>query len=242
MPTPEFGGVSPEENAEERGCCVFALDTSGSMGADLPNGRPIDQLNAGIREFVREIRELDSVRHRLEVVIVEFNSSVQTVLEPTLGINLGEIPDLRARGTTKLVDGALEAIRIAKQRRQSYVDAGLASRRSWVIMITDGGPDPDQDVASLQREIEASEQRLASVRDDVEGFIFLPIGVESADMEFLEKIAMRNSELRPRLMSSTKFSEFFRWVTELFAKAAATPPGEKFYAPTDDRWKQGIDL
>lgn len=217
------------QNLEEKSCCVFVVDTSGSM-----SDGPINQLNAGLGQFAEEIRTWDLVRHRLEVVIVEFNSSVQTVLEPTLGINLASVPTLTAGGSTKLVDGTLKGIEIAKARTAWYDETGQPRKRPWVILITDGGPDGDQDVSLLEREIREGES--------TKSFVFLPIGVDGADMAFLERIAMHNHDLRPRLMSATKFSEFFRWVSELFSKVMQSKKGEKFAPPTSDSWQHGIDL
>lgn len=225
------------ENLEEKSCCVFVVDTSGSMGADAlgsASNRPIEQLNAGLQQFVEEIRNWDLVRHRLEVVVVEFNSSVRTVLEPTLGINLPDFQPLSATGSTKLVDGVLRGIEIAKVRTAWYDETGQPRKRPWVILITDGGPDSDQDVARLEREIREGESS--------KSFVFLPIGVDGARMEFLEQIAMKNHDLRPRLMSNTKFSEFFRWVSELFSKVMQSKKGEKFAPPQAASWQHGIDL
>lgn len=230
----EFQGESPV-TVEQKCCCVFAVDTSVSM-----LGARIEQLNKGLAEFAKEIRDWDVVRHKLEVVVVEFNSSVRTVLEPTLGIQLGAIPTLSAGGTTKLVDGAMEAIRIATERRQWYVETGQPSKRSWVILITDGAPDEDQDVQSLKSRIAESEQAIA--RGD-EGFIFLPVGVDGANMSFLNHIAMLNKDLRPRELSITKFSEFFVWVTQLFAQAMATPTGQKYTPPPSDSFdSDGVSI
>lgn len=217
------------QNLEEKSCCVFVVDTSGSM-----SGGPIAQLNNGLREFAKEISTWDLVRHRLEVVIVEFNSSVRTVLEPTLGINLAEVPTLIARDSTKLVDGTLRGIEIAKARTAWYDETGQPRKRPWVILITDGGPDSDQDISLLEREIREGES--------TKSFVFLPIGVDGADMAFLERIAMQNHDLRPRLMSATKFSEFFQWVSELFSKVMQSKKGEKFAPPASESWQHGIDL
>ena len=224
----EFRGEEAQ-NLEEKSCCVFVVDTSGSMG-----GAPIAQLNHGLEQFAEEIRTWDLVRHRLEVVIVEFNSTVQTILEPTLGINLASVPQLVARGSTKLVDGTLKGIEIAKARTAWYDETGQPRKRPWVILITDGGPDLDQDISLLEREIREGES--------TKSFVFLPIGVDGADMAFLERVAMQNHDLRPRSMSATKFSEFFRWVSELFSKVMQSKKGEKFAPPTSESWQHGIDL
>jgi uncharacterized protein YegL len=226
MAAREFKGEEPE-NLEEKCCCVLVVDTSVSM-----EGTPIDQLNAGLKAFADEIRELKHLRHRLEVAIVEFNSAVRTVLEPTLGINLA-MPTLSTAGSTKLVDGAFEAIQFARGRTRWYDDTGQPRKRPWIILITDGRPDSGQDIARLKREIEAAEA--------AKEFIFLPIGVDGADMDFLKMISMKNSELQPKHISSTKFSEFFRWVSDLMGKVVDSRPGEKLLLPKEE-FSQGVEV
>jgi uncharacterized protein YegL len=228
----DFRGEEPV-NVEEKACCVFVVDTSGSMTFEVGGRLPIDQLNNGLQSFAQDIRTMDDVRHRLEVVIVEFNSSVRTVLDPTLGIHL-VIPTLSAHGSTKLVDGALEGIAIAKARTKWYDDTGQPRKRPWVILITDGGPDEDQDISQLVKEIAAGEAS--------KSFIFLPIGVDGANMTMLDSIAMGNHELRPRLMSSAKFSEFFRWVSDLMGKVIDSRKDQKLFLPSRDSWEKGVDL
>lgn len=223
----DFKGEEPQ-NLEEKACCVFVVDTSGSM-----EGMPINQLNQGLQAFAAEIREMREVRHRLEVTLIEFNSSHRTLVDPTLGIDL-VIPTLSTTGSTKLVDGVLAAIDAARARHKWYADTGQPSKRPWIILITDGLPDGDQNVGNLRTAIEKAEQS--------KEFIFLPIGVDGADMNFLNSICMKNPELKPRHMSSAKFSEFFRWVSDLMSKVVGSRPGQRLTLPKPDNWTGGVEI
>ena len=54
-------------NPEPRCPCLLLLDTSGSM-----NGRPIDELNAGLRVFKEELSSDSMAMQRVEVAVMTF--------------------------------------------------------------------------------------------------------------------------------------------------------------------------
>ncbi|MEY3851901.1 MAG: hypothetical protein RI910_881, partial [Verrucomicrobiota bacterium] len=68
------------QNYSQKCCVALVLDTSLSM-----TGSSIDQLNAGIRSFLKEI-EADNANlgQKLELGIVTFDSKVRRVSEPKL--------------------------------------------------------------------------------------------------------------------------------------------------------------
>jgi uncharacterized protein YegL len=223
----DFQGESPK-NLEEKSCCVFVLDTSGSM-----TGTKIQQLNDGLQRFRHEILQMPEVRQRLEIAIVTFNSDVQIILKPTLAVSL-EIPHLSANGTTRLVDGVREGMNWARERTKWYDDTGQPRKRPWVILITDGYPDEGQDIRRLKRELEQAE--------DNKEMSFLPIGVEEADMNLLRFLSMGNPHLSARKMEGLKFSEFFKWVSELMSGVVNASPGKRLIPPKADEWAQGVEI
>lgn len=128
-------------NAEQKCLCVLCLDTSGSM-----SGEPIEALNEGLKTFANEIK-LDSVaRKRLEVSIITFDSNVNVAQEPEL-VDFFTMPTLEAGGSTKLVDGVRAAIRKIEERKRFYKQYGINYYRPFIILMTDGEPDSDQDLA-----------------------------------------------------------------------------------------------
>jgi uncharacterized protein YegL len=223
----DFQGESPK-NLEEKSCCVFVLDTSGSM-----TGTKIQQLNDGLQRFRHEILQMPEVRQRLEIAIVTFNSDVQIILKPTLAVSL-EIPHLSANGTTRLVDGVREGMNWARERTKWYDDTGQPRKRPWVILITDGYPDEGQDIRGLKRELQQAEEN--------KEMSFLPIGVEAADMKLLRFLSMGNPHLGARKMEGLKFSEFFKWVSELMSGVVNASPGKRLIPPKADEWTQGVEI
>jgi uncharacterized protein YegL len=197
-------------NYEQKCLCVLVLDVSGSM-----RGTPIEELNRGLQEFYKEIADDDSTSQKLEVSLITFNHIVKTVQEPALVENF-TMPTLKAEGSTALVNAVNEAIDKVAARKQWYKDSGQNYYRPWIILITDGEPDDDQDVNGLASRIKAD---TAAKR-----YAFLPIGVDGANMSMLDKI---KGDIPPMHLSGAKFSQFFKWLSASMGTVVNHEEGEK---------------
>ena len=208
----DFTAESPE-NFEQKCLCVLTLDVSGSMA-----GNPISQLNAGLMTFHKEIRDGDDevLRDRLEISIIEFGSKVKCIQEPALADNFN-MPKLSVKGTTKMVEGVRAAIEKVEARKEWYKSTEQPYYRPWIILITDGAPDDDQDVVALAEEI----QRGGTEKK----FVFLAVGVKGADMKVLSKIAQPG--MPPTKLQGFKFSDFFRWLSNSMGTITSRQKGEK---------------
>ncbi len=214
-------------NYEQKCLCVLVLDTSGSMlevtGGDIrQTGRQemidgklyniveggttkMDGLNAGLKQFYDDIYNDDISSQRIEVAIVTFNSRVETIQQPALVENF-RMPTLRAGGETALVDAMMVATNLVESRKQWYKSTGQPYYRPWIILMTDGEPDQNQDVVALTSKIKSD---TANKR-----YIFLPIGVDNANMEFLKTIEGEGNGYVPAMnLSAAKFSSFFKWLS-----------------------------
>lgn len=228
----EFSAESPE-NYEQKSICCFAVDVSGSMSSSPSgsmSGSPIDQLNQGLQEFHREIAENSTLANRLEVAVVEFSDSVDTKVQPALADSF-TMPHLTTKGSTKLVDGVREAINLVESRKNWYKQTGQPHLRPWVILITDGAPDGDQDVNGLAQEIQSGANS--------KKFVFLAIGVQGANMSVLNQIS--SSDIPPMALQGLKFSEFFHWVSASMAIVASSKDGDKVDLP-DATWTKGFKI
>jgi uncharacterized protein YegL len=223
----EFTAESPE-NYEQKTICCFVLDVSGSM-----DGRPIEELNQGLQEFYQDISGNSVTANRLEVAVVKFSSSVETIIQPSL-VDGFTMPVLSADGSTKLVDGVREAIALVESRKEWYKQTGQPHLRPWIILITDGAPDPKQDLEGLAQEIKI---KTSNDKEHGKKFVFLAIGVEKANMQMLKQIS--NPEMRPAKLQGLKFSEFFRWLSASMASIAGSADGDKVDFPSSDDWMQG---
>ena len=198
-----FGGKTTEDNAEDRCLCVLVLDTSFSM-----NGDPINKLNNGLINFGEYLKKKNSTRYSVEVCIVSFNSTVNCVQEPALVDNLTNTSSfpLKAKGSTKLVDGVRLAIKKVDERKKYYKNKGLNYYRPWIVLMTDGYPDAGQNITALSQEIEEGQKN--------KKFAFLPMGVEGADETLLKKISTK--EFPPIPIDWQKFDEVFKWLSNSF--------------------------
>lgn len=207
-----FGGETPD-NFSTRCLCVLVLDTSYSM-----QGGPIDELNAGLISYGEYLKTKNSTRFSVETSIITFNSKVECVQEPVL---VDDVPStnnfpLKVDGMTKLVDGVRAAIQKVEDRKAWYRNNGVPYYRPWIVLITDGFPDPGQDVEGLKADIKSAEKR--------KQFAFLPMAVEGGDRNFLQSIS--TSEFPPIPVDWNKFDELFKWLSNSLDKVSQSAEGE----------------
>jgi uncharacterized protein YegL len=221
----DFSTESPQ-NYEQKCCCVLVLDVSSSM-----SGSPINELNKAMQVFYEDIQEEHTTANRLEIGIVEFSSEVNTLIDPSLVQNF-TMPTLITKGSTALVDGVREGINIVRSRKQWYKDSGQPYYRPWVILITDGEPDGDQDTNGLSSEISD-----AVLKKD---FFFFAIGVQGANMNTLNLLS--DSSMPPAQLQGLKFKEFFRWLSASMSQVANSKDGDKVNLPNPASWMTGFKV
>jgi uncharacterized protein YegL len=205
----DFAGTAPV-NHEQKCPCVLVLDVSGSM-----SGEPIKQLNEGLKEFQKEILNDETATSRLEISIVTFGSEINEVQSFSL-LEHFNMPQLLINGSTRLVDGVREGIRLVESRKKWYKDTGQTYYRPYVVLMTDGNPDGGQDVNGLSAEI-----RLGV---DNKKFNFWAFGVEGADMKMLENIS--HPQFKPMKLKGLDFIKFFQWLSASMSSIASSRPGE----------------
>lgn len=220
-----FSTESPQ-NYEQKCCCVLVLDVSGSMA-----GKAIDELNKGIQTFYNDIQNDSTTANRLEVAVVEFSSTANTLIDPSLAQNFS-MPVLTTKDTTALVDGVREGIKIVRSRKDWYKQTGQPYYRPWVILITDGEPDSDQDVSGLSFEIKDAMER--------KEFFFFAIGVQRANMNTLVQIS--DTSMQPASLQGLQFSEFFRWLSASMTQVANSKDGDKVNLPSPASWMTGFTV
>lgn len=216
-----FSGESPE-NYEQKCLCVLVLDISGSM-----KGSPMEQLNQGLKNFQKELQSDFVAAQRIEVAIVTFSSTVDTVVQPILSADF-EMPTLIASGSTKLVDGVRLGIDIVEERKKYYKSTGQTYYRPWILLITDGEPDSDQDIDGLSGEI----------RQKVEnkGFLFYAIGVEGYNHAKLLQIC--HSSTPPLPLKGLAFNELFKWLSASISLVSKSADGQHVQLPSPGGWAQ----
>ncbi|MGZ8249702.1 MAG: vWA domain-containing protein [Methylomagnum sp.] len=217
-------------NFETKTICCFVLDVSASMG-----GEPIKELNRGLKSFHEEIQNNETTSQRLEVAIVTFDDRVKVVQSPELVDNFSP-SELIVGGTTKLVDGVREALRLVEDRKQWYRQTGQQYLRPWIVLITDGAPDQGQDAQGLAREIQ---EGMSGKK-----FMFLAVGVKGADMNMLRSISssLEGQPVGPFLLQGLKFHEFFEWMSASMAVVSGSIEGDRVALPKADNWINGFQV
>ena len=122
--------------------------------------------------------------------------------------------------------GVEKALDMVAARKSDYKKAGIAYFRLWVFMITDGAPTDSVDRAT-QRVHEAETNKATA---------FFAVGVESADMDCLARIA--HSERKPLKLQGLKFVELFQWLSASLTKVGVSQPGQMVALPPPTGWQQ----
>ena len=226
------------ENYEQKCLCVLVLDLSGSMNEIVDDSTAVatgqtiyvdgknynivtggisklDNLVEGLQSFYTDIENDETTSQRLELAVVTFGDSVNVIQSPSLISDI-QLPELMADGDTALVDAVDEAIDIVNNRKKWYKSTGQPYYRPWIILITDGEPDDDQNVDKLSERIKQDTQN--------KRYAFLPIGVEGANMNVLSKI---QGDIKPMKLQGTKFSSFFKWLSASMGTIVNAEAGEK---------------
>lgn len=191
---------------------VLLLDTSGSMG-----GAPIDELNQGVRQFLRETAEDEAAGMSVELEVITFDDRATRVVpfSPIANVNRTPAP-YRAGGMTSMGAALRMATQDLKARRALYRKTGVSSYKPWVVLMTDGGPNDNwQDAAREMREM-GENGRIQ--------YIGIEIG-PSADHRTLCQILP--SQPGPVRLQGLRFKQFFRWLTDSLRSVSCSTPEQE---------------
>lgn len=191
---------------------VLLLDVSGSM-----SGAPIDELNQGVRQFLRETAEDEAAGMSVELEIVTFADRAMRVVpfSPIAKVDREPRP-FYASGMTSMGAALRMATQDLKQRRELYRRTGVSSYRPWVILVTDGGPNDDWQEA-------AREMREMGERGRIQ-YIGVEIG-RQADHQTLCRILP--AQPGPVRLQGLRFKQFFRWLTDSLRSVSASTPQQE---------------
>jgi uncharacterized protein YegL len=192
-------------NTEPRCACLLLLDTSGSM-----SGKPIEELNAGIRQLKDELFADEMAQKRVEIAIVGFGP-VQ-VLSDFQTPDAFEPPTLKASGDTPIGAAIEVGLALLEQRKQIYRNNGVTYFRPWIFLITDGGP-TDYWQAAAEK---------VKVGEAANSFQFFAVGVEGARMDILAQITPR----QPLALQQLRFRDLFKWLSNSLSSVSRSKSGE----------------
>lgn len=227
------------ENYEQKCLCVLVLDVSGSMNEIVDGSNAVstgktiyvdgkqynvvtggisklDGLNDGLRSFYSEIANDETTSQRLELAVVTFNDEVNVIDGPCLVEN-SSLPILEADGETALVDAVYEAIGLVNARKNWYKSTNQPYYRPWIILMTDGEPNANQNIVGLSQQIKADTA--------AKKYVFLPIGVDNANMSVLQQLSDgKNPAMK---LKGTNFGSFFKWLSASMGTVVNNEEGQK---------------
>jgi uncharacterized protein YegL len=213
-----FADVSFVDNPEPRCPCVLLLDNSGSM-----SGAPIEQLNAGLKQFQKELAGDPLAAKRVEVAIISFGPV--RVQQDFVTADMFAAPQLRPEGGTPMGEAIMEALDLITLRKQQYQANGIAYYRPWIFLITDGAPTDDWVAAA--KAVQAAEKSKA--------LAFFPVGVDGADFNVLRQLSPRT----PIRLRGLAFRELFQWLSNSLSSVSKSKVGDVLRLPPPDTTPKG---
>lgn len=136
------------DNPTPRCPCLLVLDTSGSMG-----GASIQQLNAGVRQFIQALQDDDTAKHSVEVAIMVAGEMVEEVMPFTTASHIEQTVTFDASGLTPLGEAVSRGLDMLEQRKAEYQQTGISYYQPWLVVISDGRPTDDWLRLLLERRI-----------------------------------------------------------------------------------------
>ena len=202
-------------NPEPRCPCILLLDVSGSM-----NGRPINELNAGLVTFRDELLADPLALKRVELGIVTFGPV--HVEQPFPSAANFFPPILFAQGDTPMGAAITKALDMVEERKREYRANGISYYRPWIFLITDGAP-TDEWQAAANKVFRGEEDKR---------FAFFSIGVQGADMKTLAQISV----CQPLPLQGLQFRELFSWLSSSLRSVSRSTPGTEVVLEAPKGW------
>jgi uncharacterized protein YegL len=196
------------ENYSQRVPCVVVMDCSYSM-----DGRPIESLNEGLKQFEQELKADDKARRSARVMLIRVGGFEGDVNEVGIRVPFQDVdsfsaPTEVASGSTPLGEGVLLGLKMIEEEKLHLRSQGLNYHRPWLFVMSDGAP---SDIGIW--EVACDEARKAASAKKVSVF---PIAVDGGNTSELQKLTNRSVVK----MNSVKFSEFFVWLSRSISGAS----------------------
>lgn len=210
-----------EENQDQRTPCVLLLDTSGSMG-----GKPISELNQGLKVFKQSLMEDSLARRRVEVSILTFGGQVD-LIQDFVTADQFDPPTLQVSGFTPMGAGINSALDHVAKRKKLLAEAGIPKTLPWIFMITDGSPTDDWKRAAERVQRSSATGEMA----------FFAVGVQGANMHTLGRITAPGRP--PVKLAGLKFQELFAWLSQSLRQVSHSAAGTQVVLPPPKDWAEG---
>lgn len=190
-----LGDLAPLKASVPQMPIVFLIDTSGSMYGDR-----IDEVNRGLVEYDRGVRDSIDLLPAVDVAIVTFGlGGVSTFKGFTQAVDFTP-PRLEAGGGTPLGDGIEAALSLLEARKKHYDQSNINRHRGWIVTLSDGQPNDGWEPAAQKLVQAETDRKLTS----------LPFCIDS----FSHKAVMSqlSNKNEPKYLNSEKIVKFFEFI------------------------------
>lgn len=227
------------DNPTPRVPVCLCLDVSASMGAVedgdyKPTGKTvfqdgkewqiveggrtrIDELQKGVQLFFDAVKEDEIAMYAAEIAIITFNDKAKCIREFSGLSSDDTVPELVADGTTAMGEAVDMALEKLAARKEDYKKAGVDYYQPWLIIMSDGEPNGDENI--YRRAVQES-ARL--VNDKKLAVFAVGIGAE-ADLAALGEFSPKRPAIR---LQKLKFREFFEWLSQSVSRTSQSMPGD----------------
>ena len=229
----------------------LCLDTSGSMGRTVGGTRTgekifsdgrewnvvtggtscISEMQQGIEEFYKALREDETAMYSAEIAIVTFDDRASCVEDFANIERQEELPELIAQGNTAIGEGVNLALDLLEQRKAEYKEKGVDYFQPWLVLMTDGAPNGDREalIHAINRTCEYANSDKLTV---------FPIGIgAAADLDTLNRFSPKRQALR---LEGLQFRDFFAWLSQSVAMTSKSSPGEDITLDVDQLRRLGM--
>jgi len=223
--------VEDFDNAEPECPCVLLLDTSSSMAGDK-----IDQLNAGLCEFMEAVKDDDMAQKRVSVTLVTFGGKVKVQPDGcpkapfTLAREWGVLPRLEASGRTPLGKALEKGLELVRGRTLHCQDQQREIFRPLLVVISDGEPTRVEDGMPTDDWKEPAKNCLdAEKAGEVRTYCFY-IKVEPDDEKKRQKMKSVLGAITtkpPMEISGDNFKGLFKWLSKSMQVISSSIPGKE---------------
>lgn len=197
------------DNPNARLPICLALDTSFSM-----SGEKLDELNAAVKWFFREVRKDEMSAMTAEIATVSFGGIVKQLTNFS-GISRQEIPVLTTDGDTPMGAAVEFCLDLLDQAKREYRELGVDYYQPWLVLMTDGAP-TDVISSAVRRCQEEIKNRKLTV---------IPIAIGAgADINKLSQFT--SSDFPPVSLNSARLKDFFAWLAKSVQQTSMSNPGD----------------
>lgn len=191
---------------------VLLVDNSGSMA-----GKPIEELNEGLKEFGKALQEDSLALGRAEVCVISFNSTVQTEMSFRPAEEY-EAPELSANGLTAFNQAIEEGLNAIEERKAEYRDQGISYYRPWLFVLTDGAPTDEEEFGDV-----AKARLQHAIRD--KRVVYMPMAISRADTKKLQEYYPEETPSKVVLKADAEnFKEAFVWLSQSLSVVSHSDP------------------